>query len=53
MEEKQVEAHLRTLDYKKPSPNSIITGKLATNWEGPYRIVDVIREGTCTFATIE
>ncbi|RWW52191.1 hypothetical protein BHE74_00041401, partial [Ensete ventricosum] len=27
--------------------------KLATNWEGPYHVVDVIREGTCTLTTIE
>ncbi|RWW24777.1 hypothetical protein GW17_00010913 [Ensete ventricosum] len=27
-------------------------GKLAPNWEGPYQIADVIREGTCTLATV-
>ncbi|RZR71790.1 hypothetical protein BHM03_00007278 [Ensete ventricosum] len=28
-------------------------GKLALNWEGPYRVVDVVREGTYTLATAE
>ncbi|RWW87405.1 hypothetical protein BHE74_00003775, partial [Ensete ventricosum] len=27
--------------------------KLAPNWERPYRVVDVIREGTYTLATVE
>ncbi|RWV96273.1 hypothetical protein GW17_00041029 [Ensete ventricosum] len=54
LEEKRVDAHLRTLVYKK-----VITklynrkGKLAPNWEGPYRVVAIIREGTCTLATVE
>ncbi|RRT84647.1 hypothetical protein B296_00011507 [Ensete ventricosum] len=26
---------------------------LATNWEDPYHVKDVIQEGTCTLATIE
>ncbi|RRT84626.1 hypothetical protein B296_00004693 [Ensete ventricosum] len=26
-------------------------GKLAPNWEGPYRVVDVVQEGTYTLAT--
>ncbi|RRT72769.1 hypothetical protein B296_00011348 [Ensete ventricosum] len=28
-------------------------GKLAPNWEGPYRVVEVVREGTYTLATME
>ncbi|RZS07428.1 hypothetical protein BHM03_00038262 [Ensete ventricosum] len=28
-------------------------GKLAPNWEGPYRVIDVIRDGTYTLATME
>ncbi|KAJ8480483.1 hypothetical protein OPV22_024210 [Ensete ventricosum] len=28
-------------------------GKLAPNWEGPYRVIDTIREGTYTLATME
>ncbi|RWW36739.1 hypothetical protein BHE74_00058214 [Ensete ventricosum] len=28
-------------------------GKLAPNWEGPYRVVEVVREGTYTPATME
>ncbi|RWW58581.1 hypothetical protein BHE74_00034536 [Ensete ventricosum] len=28
-------------------------GKLAPNWEGPYRVVKVVREGTYTLATME
>ncbi|RWV91762.1 hypothetical protein GW17_00045927 [Ensete ventricosum] len=27
--------------------------KLAPNWEGPYRVIDVIRDGTYTLATME
>ncbi|RWW35669.1 hypothetical protein BHE74_00059374 [Ensete ventricosum] len=28
-------------------------GKLAQNWKGPYRVVEVIRDGTYTLATME
>ncbi|RRT39670.1 hypothetical protein B296_00035700 [Ensete ventricosum] len=28
-------------------------GKLVRNWERPYRVVDVIQEGTCTLATVD
>ncbi|RZS27719.1 hypothetical protein BHM03_00061241, partial [Ensete ventricosum] len=28
-------------------------GKLAPNWEGPYRVVDVNRDGTYALATME
>ncbi|RRT31508.1 hypothetical protein B296_00047581 [Ensete ventricosum] len=26
-------------------------GKLAPNWEDPYRVIDVVRDGTCTSQT--
>ncbi|RZR74016.1 hypothetical protein BHM03_00031101 [Ensete ventricosum] len=28
-------------------------GKLAPTWEGPYRVVKVVREGTCILASLE
>ncbi|RRT33390.1 hypothetical protein B296_00056192 [Ensete ventricosum] len=28
-------------------------GKLAPNWEDSYRVVEVVREGTYTLATME
>ncbi|RRT64309.1 hypothetical protein B296_00019387 [Ensete ventricosum] len=28
-------------------------GKLALNWEGPYRVMEVVRDGTYTLATME
>ncbi|RRT35743.1 hypothetical protein B296_00045032, partial [Ensete ventricosum] len=28
-------------------------GKLAPNWEGPYRVVEVVRDGTYTLAIME
>ncbi|RWW35407.1 hypothetical protein BHE74_00059669 [Ensete ventricosum] len=28
-------------------------GKLAPNWEGPYRVVEVVRDETYTLATME
>ncbi|RWW65549.1 hypothetical protein BHE74_00027141, partial [Ensete ventricosum] len=28
-------------------------GKLAPNWEDPYQIIDIVREGTYRLATIE
>ncbi|RRT81272.1 hypothetical protein B296_00001054 [Ensete ventricosum] len=28
-------------------------GKLAPNWEGPYRVVEVVREETYTLAIME
>ncbi|RRT62294.1 hypothetical protein B296_00027334 [Ensete ventricosum] len=54
LEEKRVDAHLRTLAYKK----AIVRlcnhkRKLAPNWEGPYRVVDVIGAETCTLAMVD
>ncbi|RZS25069.1 hypothetical protein BHM03_00058222 [Ensete ventricosum] len=46
--------HLRTLAYKKVV--AILYDhrrKLALNWEGPYRVVYVVREGTYTLAMTE
>ncbi|RWW79185.1 hypothetical protein BHE74_00012540, partial [Ensete ventricosum] len=28
-------------------------GKLAPNWEGPYKVIDVVRDGTYMLATTE
>ncbi|RWW70452.1 hypothetical protein BHE74_00021866, partial [Ensete ventricosum] len=28
-------------------------GKLSPNWEGPYRVVDVVRDGTYTLVTMD
>ncbi|RRT78140.1 hypothetical protein BHE74_00017992, partial [Ensete ventricosum] len=28
-------------------------GKLAPKWKGPYQVIDVIREGTCTLVTMD
>ncbi|RRT84712.1 hypothetical protein B296_00010768, partial [Ensete ventricosum] len=54
LEEKRVEAYLRTLAYKKAIAKLYNRrGKLAANWEGPYCVMDVIREETCTLATME
>ncbi|RZS04337.1 hypothetical protein BHM03_00034661 [Ensete ventricosum] len=54
LEEKWAEAHLRTLAYKKAVAKLYnYKGKLDMNWEGPYLVIDVIREGTCTMVTME
>ncbi|RRT70720.1 hypothetical protein B296_00001952 [Ensete ventricosum] len=79
LEEKQADAHQRTLAYRRViaklynrrvCPQLIkmgdlvlqkvevcdptwSRGKLALNWEGPHRVVEVVREGTYTLATIE
>ncbi|RRT34364.1 hypothetical protein B296_00058974 [Ensete ventricosum] len=54
LEEKRADAHLRTLTYKKAVTRLYNhKGKLTPNWEGPYRVVDVIQEGTCTLTTVE
>ncbi|RZR73971.1 hypothetical protein BHM03_00030315 [Ensete ventricosum] len=54
LEEKRADAHLRTLAYKRAVAKLYnCRGKLAPNWEGPYRVVDVVREGTYTLATAE
>ncbi|RWW46485.1 hypothetical protein BHE74_00047584 [Ensete ventricosum] len=47
LEEQRAEAHLQSLAYKR-----VITklynarGKLAPNWEGPYRVTEVIQDET-------
>ncbi|KAJ8501040.1 hypothetical protein OPV22_011592 [Ensete ventricosum] len=41
---------LRKIEVSDPTRSR---GKLAPNWEGPYRVIDVIRDGTYTLATME
>ncbi|RWW58821.1 hypothetical protein BHE74_00034279 [Ensete ventricosum] len=41
---------LRKIEVSDPARSR---GKLASNWEGPYRVVEVIRDETYTLATIE
>ncbi|RWW49659.1 hypothetical protein BHE74_00044145, partial [Ensete ventricosum] len=41
------------LQKAKVSDPTRSRGKLAPNWEGPYRVVEVVREGTYTLATME
>ncbi|RWW67677.1 hypothetical protein BHE74_00024856, partial [Ensete ventricosum] len=54
LKEKRADAHLRTLAYKRAVTKLYnCRGKLASNWEGPYRVVDVVREGTYTLAIAE
>ncbi|RZS27969.1 hypothetical protein BHM03_00061516, partial [Ensete ventricosum] len=54
LEEKRVDAHLRTLAYRRAVTKLYNHRlKLALNWEGPYRVVEVVREGTYTLATME
>ncbi|RWW35699.1 hypothetical protein BHE74_00059334, partial [Ensete ventricosum] len=51
LEEKQVDAHLWMLAYKRAVAKLYnCRRKLASNWEGPYRVTDVVREGTYTLA---
>ncbi|RRT80123.1 hypothetical protein B296_00015582, partial [Ensete ventricosum] len=52
LEEKRVDAHLRTLAYRRVVAKLYNRrGKLAPNWEGPYRVNEVVREWTYTLAT--
>ncbi|RZS27544.1 hypothetical protein BHM03_00061042, partial [Ensete ventricosum] len=54
LEEKRADAHLRALAYRRAVARIYNRrGKLAPNWEGPYRVIDVIRDGTYTLATME
>ncbi|RZR88596.1 hypothetical protein BHM03_00016222 [Ensete ventricosum] len=54
LEEKRVEAHLRELTYKKAIARLYNNkGKLAPTWEGLYRVVRMIREGTYILANLE
>ncbi|RRT37857.1 hypothetical protein B296_00050353, partial [Ensete ventricosum] len=47
LEEKRADAHLRTLAYRRAVTKLYnCRGKVAPNWEGPYRVVEVVREGT-------
>ncbi|RZS25357.1 hypothetical protein BHM03_00058543, partial [Ensete ventricosum] len=41
---------LRKTEVSDPTQSH---GKLAPNWEGPYRVIDAIRDGTYTLATME
>ncbi|RWW36369.1 hypothetical protein BHE74_00058612 [Ensete ventricosum] len=54
LEEKRADSHLRALAYKRAVTKLYNRrGKLAPNWEGPYRVIDAIRDGTYTLATME
>ncbi|RWW48872.1 hypothetical protein BHE74_00045016, partial [Ensete ventricosum] len=54
LEERRAAMHLRILGYKRAITNLYNhRGKLAPNWEGPYRIESVPREGTYTLLTME
>ncbi|RWW81425.1 hypothetical protein BHE74_00010166, partial [Ensete ventricosum] len=54
LEEKRNDAHLRTLAYRRVVAKLYNRrGKLAPNWEGPYQVVEVVREETYTLATME
>ncbi|RRT75504.1 hypothetical protein B296_00009487, partial [Ensete ventricosum] len=54
LEEKRADAHLRMLAYRRDVAKLYnCRVKLAPNWEGPYRAVEVVREGTYTLATME
>ncbi|RZS27887.1 hypothetical protein BHM03_00061419, partial [Ensete ventricosum] len=51
--EKRADAHLQTLAYRRVRPRLVKMGDLAPNWEGPYQVVEVVREGTYTLTTME
>ncbi|RRT36376.1 hypothetical protein B296_00053299 [Ensete ventricosum] len=54
LEEKCAEAHLRELTYKKVIVRLYNSrGKLALTWEGPYRVVKMIQEGTYILANLD
>ncbi|RWW07290.1 hypothetical protein GW17_00029331, partial [Ensete ventricosum] len=54
LEEQRAVAHLRTLEYKKAVARLYNhRGKLALNWEGPYRVESTAREGTYTLVMME
>ncbi|RWW50826.1 hypothetical protein BHE74_00042879, partial [Ensete ventricosum] len=53
LEEKRPETHLRMLAYKKAIARLYNhKGRLAPNWEGPYRIVKTIHEGAYTLTNL-
>ncbi|RWW56122.1 hypothetical protein BHE74_00037186 [Ensete ventricosum] len=41
---------LRKAEVSDPTQSR---GKLALNWEGPYRVIDVVRKGTYILAIVE
>ncbi|RRT46384.1 hypothetical protein B296_00051803 [Ensete ventricosum] len=54
LEEKCAKAHLRELTYKKAIARLYNNkGKLAPTWEGLYRVVRMIREGTYILANLD
>ncbi|RRT55073.1 hypothetical protein B296_00020726, partial [Ensete ventricosum] len=54
LEEQRAEAHLQALVYKKAVARLYNhKGKLALNWEGPYRVANASREGTYALLTME
>ncbi|RZR72973.1 hypothetical protein BHM03_00018875 [Ensete ventricosum] len=54
LEEKRADTHLRMLAYRKVFARLYNhRGKLALNWEGPYRVIDVVRKGTYILAIVE
>ncbi|RZS16409.1 hypothetical protein BHM03_00048393, partial [Ensete ventricosum] len=53
-EEKRADAHLRTLAYRRAVTKLYNRrGKLTSNWEDPYRVVEVTGDETYTLATME
>ncbi|RRT36406.1 hypothetical protein B296_00050217, partial [Ensete ventricosum] len=54
LEEKRADGHLQTLAYRRAVTKLYNRrGKLTPNWKDPYRVVEVVREGTYTLATME
>ncbi|RRT36091.1 hypothetical protein B296_00039796, partial [Ensete ventricosum] len=54
LEEKRADAHLQTIAYIRAVTKLYNRpAKLAPNWEGPYRVIEVVRDGTYTLATME
>ncbi|RWV81821.1 hypothetical protein GW17_00056730, partial [Ensete ventricosum] len=54
LEERRAEAYLRALAYNKVVVRLYNRrGKLAPNWEGPYRVANTSQEGTYTLVTME
>ncbi|RWW02593.1 hypothetical protein GW17_00034312 [Ensete ventricosum] len=54
LEERKAKAHLKNLHYQRAVAQLYNQrGKLAPRWEGPYRVSQVVRDGTYTLSTIE
>ncbi|RRT64339.1 hypothetical protein B296_00004995, partial [Ensete ventricosum] len=52
LEEKRAEARLQALAYKKTMVKLYNhRGKLWLNWEGPYWVVDAVKDGTFQLTT--